>query len=116
MEYRITQLTAEIATGHVIFADWGLSHTEGDYTAYRSGRVPVPPPPALTGMVYATVDESTAIEAVKDILGEETIAALEAEMLAEITAWQNPTTISGQPWYVPPAPAPAPEPAPPPAP
>jgi hypothetical protein len=109
MEYRIVQLKAEIATGRVIEAHWNVTLTEAPYSVYRYGSVGVPSDPAP--LVYAGLDESTAIEAVKDILGPEYIEALEAGMVAEMAALQNPTTISGLPW-APPAPPPAPAPAP----
>jgi hypothetical protein len=104
MEYRIVQLKADIATGRVIEAHWTLTYTEGEHSAYRYGSVAVPPPPEQAALTYAGLDESTAIEAVKDILGEEYIAAMEQALIDEVALLQNPTTVSGLPWATPPAP------------
>jgi len=111
MEYRVTLLKALVATGHVFEAHWNVTHVDGAYSAYRYGTVAVPDDPAP--VVFSTVTEGDAIERVKDILGEEYIAAMEAGMVAEIAELQNPTVIQGLPW-APPPPAPAPAPAPPP--
>ena len=100
MEYRIVQLVADIATGHVIEAHWTLTHEEGGFTVSRYGSVGVPPPPETAALVYAGLDEGVAIEAVKDILGEDYINALEEGLVAEVALLQNPTTIRGLPWAV----------------
>jgi hypothetical protein len=102
MEYRIERLTADIATGRVIEANWCVVLIEGAFVVTRYGVVTVPAEPVA--LAYEGLDESTAIEAVKDILGAENVEAMEASMVAEMAALQNPTTISGLPWDAPPAP------------
>jgi hypothetical protein len=98
MEYRIDQLVAEIATGRVIEAYWTLTYEDGGFSSYRYGSVAVPADP--TPLVYAGLDEGVAIEAVKDILGEDYVNALEESLVAEVALLQNPTTIRGLPWAV----------------
>jgi hypothetical protein len=116
MEYTITQLTAEIASGRVIEAHWAATLSEGGFFVRRYGSVVVPPPPETAALLYEGLDEGTAIEVVKDILGEAFIAEMEASMVAEMATMQAPTTISGLPWAPALAPVLPPPPAPPPAP
>jgi hypothetical protein len=104
MEYRITHLKADIATGNVFEAHWTLTYTDGPHSAYRYGSVGITPEPAP--LAYAGLDESTAIERVKDALGEEFIEAMENSLIAEVALLAAPTVIEGLPWAVPPAPAP----------
>ena len=96
MEWRVTQLKANISSGLVTEAHWTLTHEDGGFSAYRYGSVAVPTDPGP--VMYAGLDEATAIEAVKDILGPETVTAHEEALVAEVALLQNPVVVSGLPW------------------
>jgi hypothetical protein len=96
MEYNANALITDPTTGNVLSAYWHLRHTVGASTRTRSGIVNLAAPPAFP-------DEATAIQAVKDTLGPAFIAALEAEVLAAVTAAENPPSMA-YPFVPPPAP------------
>jgi hypothetical protein len=98
MEWRVTQLRANISSGLVTEAHWTLTHEDAGFSAYAYGSVAVPTDPGP--VVYAGLDEGVAIEAVKDILGPEQVTTLEESLVAQIALLQNPVEIVGVPWPV----------------
>ena len=96
MEWRVTQLKANISSGLVTEAHWTLTHEDGGFSAYAYGSVAVPTNPGP--VTYAGLDEATAIEAVKDILGPEQVTAYEESLVAQIALQQTPVEIVGVPW------------------
>jgi hypothetical protein len=114
MEWKVVQLTADIASQRIIESHWTATEIDGIYSAYRYGSVGVPEDLTPSLAPYDTITEEEAIAGTQEILGPEYVAATEASILAEIELQKNPVTVSGTPW-VPPAPPPAPPPpAPPP--
>lgn len=97
MEYHIVLLKAVVATGAVFEAHWTLDHTDGDISVQRSSAITLPEDPPL---LYEGLTEEVAVQAVKDALGTEYIAALEQGMLDDIAAKQNAAVIEGLPWAV----------------
>lgn len=79
---------------------WTASKTDGDYTAsaYGSIGLPAKDPSDPTFVAYEDITEAQAIQWVLDTMGEEQVAALEANLDAQIEAQKHPTQASGTPW------------------
>ena len=93
--WKIVSLDRNTADGFVNTAHWTCSDVDGDFSGsvYGSvgfdGEVTVP---------YENLTEALVVGWVKEALGEETVAAHEAAVAAQIEAQKNPTTATGTPW------------------
>jgi hypothetical protein len=96
MDYNANALSTDPLTGNVLSVYWSLRLTVGASTAQRTGIVNVASLPPFA-------NEAAAIQAAKDTLGPAFIAALEAEVLAAVTAAENPPSMA-YPFVPPPAP------------
>jgi hypothetical protein len=100
MEMKIAQLERHLPDGVVMTAHWTATKTDGDYTAsaYGSIGLPAKDPSDPTFVAYEDITEAQAIEWVKEAMGEEQVAALEANLDGQIEAQKHPTQASGTPW------------------
>ena len=100
MEMKIAQLERALPNGVVMTAHWNASKTDGDYTAsaYGSLGLPAKDPSDPTFVAYEDITEPQAVQWVLDTMGEEAVAALEANLDGQIEAQKNPTSASGTPW------------------
>ena len=93
--WKIASLDRNTADGFVNTAHWTCSDVDGGFSGsvYGSvgfdGEVTVP---------YENLTEALVVGWVKEALGEETVAAHEAAVAAQIEAQKNPTTATGTPW------------------
>jgi hypothetical protein len=97
--WKIVSLDRNTEDGFVTTAHWTCSDSEtvGDntYTGYSYGSV------SFDGDLttpYADLTETQVIGWVKEKLGEETVAATEAAVAAQINAQKNPVSVTGVPW------------------
>ena len=100
MEMKIVSLDRNLPAGLCATAHWTASKTDGDYTAsaYGSIGLPAKDPSDPTFVAYEDITEVQAIAWVEDAMGEEQVAALEANLDGQIEAQKNPVTASGTPW------------------
>ena len=49
---------------------------------------------------YADITEEQAIGWAKDALGADEVAKIEADIAAQLAAWESPPTYSGVPWTI----------------
>jgi len=100
MEMKIVSLDRNLPAGLCTTAHWTASKTDGDYTAsaYGSIGLPAKDPSDPTFVAYEDITEAQAIAWVEDAMGEEQVAALEANLDGQIEAQKNPVTASGTPW------------------
>lgn len=97
--WTIEQLERNTADGGVTTAHWRATLTSGDNTVSNYGSVGFSPDASADGFVaYDSLDEATVIGWVKEAMGDETVAANEAAVAAQIEAQKNPVSASGLPW------------------
>jgi len=100
MNLNIVNLDRNLPAGLCTVAHWTATKTDGDYTAsaYGSIGLPAKDPSDPTFVAYEDITEYQAIQWVLDTMGEEQVAALEANLDGQIEAQKNPTSASGTPW------------------
>ena len=93
--WKIVSLESKTADGFVTTAHWTCSDVDGEFSGSVYGSI------GFEGELvtpYADLTEATVIGWVKASMGEETVAAHEAAVEAQIEAQKNPTEASGVPW------------------
>lgn len=100
MELKIASLDRELPSGCCTTAHWTVSKTDGTHTASAYGSIGLPhkdhdDPDFIP---YEDLTEAQVIAWVEDAMGEEQLAALEANLDGQLEAMANPTTASGTPW------------------
>jgi hypothetical protein len=93
--WKIVSLERKTADGFVNVAHWTCSDVDGEFSGSVYGSL------GLQGELtipYADLTEEVVIGWVKASMGEETVAAHEAAVEAQIEAQKNPTEASGVPW------------------
>ena len=104
MEFKIVQLERQLPSGGITVAHWTVSKTDGDITVSSYGAQGFQPDPTASDFVaYAQVTEAEVIDWIKDAMGTETVAALEASLDSQIAAIKTPATATGMPWTAAPA-------------
>lgn len=83
----------------VYLISWLASDSDGTNVAQRGGEVEVPTPAGGTFIPYEQLTEPTVINWVKDVLGPEQVAAIEADLNIQILYMQQPpVTTPPLPW------------------
>ncbi len=101
MEFKINQLERQLPTGAITTAHWTVSKTLDDVTVGSYGAQGFQPDAAAANFVaFPQVTEAQVITWVKDAMGPEAVAALEASLDAQIAAIKTPVTATGTPWQV----------------
>lgn len=93
--WKISSLDRNTADGFVTTAHWVVSDTDGEFSGSVYGSV------GLTGELtipYESLTEEVVIGWVKSAMGQETVAAHEANVAAQIAAAKAPVTATGLPW------------------
>lgn len=96
--WKIESLERRLQDGAVQVAHWRLNGSDGDTTESVYGTVSLPEPDPQNFIPYEALTEATAIGWVKAQLGEERVAALEAQVTGLVAARAAPTTAHGTPW------------------
>lgn len=93
--WKIVNMERDASTGFVSTVHWTCSDVDGDFSGSVYGSI------GLEGELvtpYADLTESTVIGWVKAAMGEETVAAHEAAVAAQIEEAKAPKTATGMPW------------------
>jgi hypothetical protein len=93
--WTIVNTERDASTGFVNNVHWTCSDVDGDYSGSTYGSI------GLSGELtipYADLTEATIIGWVKASMGEETVAAHEAAVAAQIANAKAPAVASGTPW------------------
>jgi hypothetical protein len=100
MNWTISQLDRSLPDGVVLTAHWRVSKTEGAAfgTVYGSISFPAKDPADEDFVPYDQITEAQVIQWVKDQMGDELVAAHEANVQAQIDRQLQPQTASGLPW------------------
>lgn len=100
MQWTVSQLDRSLPDGMVMTAHWRLTAVEGRFSGAVYGTVsfPAKDPADPDFTPYEAITEAQAVAWVKGALGEETVAAHEASVLAQIERQKHPTQAAGVPW------------------
>jgi hypothetical protein len=100
MNIQIAQLDRTLPDGCVQTIHWQASQTEDTFTAsaYGSLGVPAKDPSDPTFIAFASLTEEQVKQWVLQTMGEEQVAALQANLDGQINAARFPTSASGLPW------------------
>jgi hypothetical protein len=100
MNIQIAQLDRTLPDSVVSTIHWTANQTDGDFTAsaYGSLGVPAKDPSDPTFIAFETLTEEQVKQWCLDAMGEEQVAALQANLDGQIEAQKHPTSASGLPW------------------
>jgi hypothetical protein len=90
--WTVTALYAQ--SQEILTVAWLVEITDGVNTARKGGETNLPTHP----VPYASLTEAQVIEWVKEELGADNVAAIEADLNAQILYMQNPLPILPLPW------------------
>jgi hypothetical protein len=93
--WTIVNMERDASTGFVSTVHWTCSDVDSDYSGYTYGSL------GLQGELttpYEDLTEATVIGWVKAAMGEETVAATEAAVAAQIAEAKEPKVATGMPW------------------
>lgn len=97
--WKIENMERQATDGGVITAHWRATAQDGEYTATVYGSMGFSPDPAAPGFIpFDDLTEAIVIGWVKDAMGEETVAAHEAGLAAQLERLANPPVLAGTPW------------------
>jgi hypothetical protein len=98
--WNIAQLERSLPSGMVTTVHWTVSLVDEEYSAssYGSIGLPAKEPEDPTFVNFEDITKEQAIEWLKDAMGEEQVANIEAGLESQIEAQKNPTSASGLPW------------------
>lgn len=92
---KIVNMERDASTGFVNVVHWVISDTDGEYTGSVYGSI------GLEGELvtpFEQLTEAHVIGWVKAAIGEETVAAHEANVAAQIAEAKAPKVATGMPW------------------
>ena len=100
MNIQIVDTNRTLPSGVVQTIHWTASQTEDTFTAsaYGSLGVPAKDPSDPTFIAFASLTEEQVKQWVLQTMGEEQVAALQANLDGQIEAQKNPVSASGLPW------------------
>jgi hypothetical protein len=100
MNIQIAQLDRTLPDGCVTTIHWVATQTDGDYTAsvYGSLGVPSKDPSDPTFIPFDELTEAEVKQWWLNVMGQDQVAAFEADLQGEIEARKHPTSASGLPW------------------
>lgn len=93
--WKVVSLDRNTADGFVTTAHWTCSAVDGEFSGSVYGSVGFD---GELSIPYEQLTESVVIQWVQQQLGEETVAAHEAAVAAQIEAAKQPVTAAGVPW------------------
>jgi hypothetical protein len=100
MNLTIVNAERQLPSGLITTLHWTASQTEDTFTAsaYGSLGVPAKDPSDPTFIAFETLTEEQVKQWCLDAMGEEQVAALQANLDGQIEAQKNPVQASGLPW------------------
>jgi hypothetical protein len=105
MNIQIVNAERQLPSGLITTLHWTATQTEDTFTAsaYGSLGVPAKDPSDPTFIPFDELTEAEVKQWVLDTMGEEQVAALQANLDGQIEAQKHPTSASGLPWSQAPA-------------
>lgn len=96
--FKISTLDRDTADGFVTVAHWTASKTDADFSASTYSTQSFTKEYGVNLIPYADLTEATVIEWVKNAIGSEGVAAIDASLDAQIAEQQAPSKATGTPW------------------
>jgi len=96
--WKISTLDRDTADGFVTVAHWSASKVDGDFSASIVNTQSFVKEDGVNLIPYADLTEQIVIGWVKTALGEETVAAIETALAAQIAEQEAPSKATGTPW------------------
>lgn len=97
--WRIANLERTLPSGVVFAVHYTIDAVDGEFTAGAYGSIGVAGDPAQDGFIsFESLTEQTVIGWVKDQIGAEKIAEIEAALAGQIDKQRSPTSAAGLPW------------------
>jgi hypothetical protein len=105
LNIQLVDMKRQLPSGLVTELHWTATQTDGDFTAsaYGSLGVPAKDPSDPTFIPFDQLTEAEVKQWVITTMGEEQVAALQANLDGQIEAQKHPTSASGLPWSQAPA-------------
>lgn len=96
--FKISTLDRDTADGFVTTVHWTASKTDADFSASTYSTQSFTKEDGVNLIPYADLTETIVIGWVKAALGEDTVAAIDAALAAQIAEQQAPSKATGTPW------------------
>lgn len=98
--WNIEQLERSLPDGTVLTAHWRVTGVDGEHACTVYGTMALPPnnPASPDFAPYEQITKEMVIDWVKAAMGDEQVAAHEANIQSQIDAQKAPATASGTPW------------------
>ena len=96
--FKIATLDRDTADGFVTTAHWTASQVDGEFSAGAYGSVGFTKEDGVNLIPYADLTEELVIGWVKAALGDETLAAMDSSLAAQIAEQKAPSKATGTPW------------------
>lgn len=94
--WNIVSLERETSDGFVFTAHYTIDANDGTYSAGAYGSIGFERPENL--IPYMDLQKEQVIDWVKEALGEDKVAEIEAALAAQIEEQRNPSKATGVPW------------------
>ena len=94
--WKIANLERETEDGFIFAAHYTVNADDGTYTSGAYGSLGFERPDNL--VPFSQLTEATVISWVKEKLGEEKVAEIEAALQSQINEQKHPTKAAGVPW------------------
>ena len=94
--WNIAALERETSDGFVFTAHYTIDANDGTYSAGAYGSIGFERPEDL--IPYMDLQKEQVIDWVKEALGEDKVAEIEAALAAQIEEQRNPSKATGVPW------------------
>jgi hypothetical protein len=100
MELQIVNTERQLPSGLITTIHWTATQTEDTFTAstYGSLGVPAKDPSDPTFIPFDQLTEAEVKQWCLEAMGEEQVAALQANLDGQIEAQKHPTSAQGLPW------------------
>ena len=95
--WHIANLERETSDGYVFIAHYTVDAKDGTYSAGAYGSIGLERPEGSL-IAFADLTEEQVIEWVKEKLGDEAVANVEAALQSQIDEQRQPTKAAGVPW------------------
>lgn len=96
--FKISQMDRDTSDGFVQTVHWNASQVDGEHTASTYSTASFTKEDGINYVPYADLTEAAVVQWVKDSLGSEGVAAVEAALAANIADQKAPKVAAGVPW------------------
>ena len=96
--WKISNLDRDTADGFVRVVHWNASQVDGDFSASTYSTASFTKEDGINYVPYAELTEAAVVQWVKESLGADGVAAVDAALAANIADQKAPKVASGTPW------------------